>query len=189
MTLAMTWKILFYAWFASEIYVAIMTRTRRSGGKVQDGGSLYVLWVVITASITACEWIAAANPPTMFGGAHWVRVLALVVLVVGLTIRWVAILSLGRSFSSNVAIHDSQRMHKAGLYRFARHPSYSGLLLIFVAIGLHARNWMSLASVILPTTAALLYRIHVEELALRDAFGEEYVAYSRATKRLVPGLY
>jgi len=43
--------------------------------------------------------------------------------------------------------------------------------------------------VIVPTTAALLYRIHVEEAALAKAFGEEYVAYGKATKRLVPGVY
>jgi protein-S-isoprenylcysteine O-methyltransferase Ste14 len=41
---------------------------------------------------------------------------------------------------------------------------------------------------ILPT-AALLYRIHVEEMALTEAFGEEYLEYSRTTKRLLPGIY
>lgn len=40
-----------------------------------------------------------------------------------------------------------------------------------------------------PPTLTLLYRIHVEETALRAAFGEEYVAYSRKTKRLIPGVY
>jgi protein-S-isoprenylcysteine O-methyltransferase Ste14 len=38
-------------------------------------------------------------------------------------------------------------------------------------------------------TAALLYRIHVEEAALREHFGAEYVAYCAETKRLVPGVY
>jgi protein-S-isoprenylcysteine O-methyltransferase Ste14 len=42
--------------------------------------------------------------------------------------------------------------------------------------------------VVLPT-AALMYRIHVEERALTEAFGNEYVDYSRVTKRLLPGIY
>jgi protein-S-isoprenylcysteine O-methyltransferase Ste14 len=42
--------------------------------------------------------------------------------------------------------------------------------------------------VILPT-AALLYRIHVEEMALTEAFGPQYLEYSRTTKRLFPGIY
>ena len=40
-----------------------------------------------------------------------------------------------------------------------------------------------------PERAALLYRIHVEEAALTGAFGQEYVEYSRTTKRLIPGIY
>jgi len=38
-------------------------------------------------------------------------------------------------------------------------------------------------------TAALLYRIHVEEMALTEAFGEDYLEYSRVTRRLLPGIY
>ena len=39
--------------------------------------------------------------------------------------------------------------------------------------GMHTRNWVGLAITLVPTTAALLYRIHVEEDALRPAFGQE----------------
>ena len=42
---------------------------------------------------------------------------------------------------------------------------------------------------IVPKTAALIYRIQVEETVLREAFAEEYAQYSRVTKRLVPGVY
>jgi len=189
MTFAILWKILFWGWLASEILVGIATRTKRSGGKVQDRGSLLILWIVITASITACQWISEATRPNMFGGAHALKTAGVLVMLVALAIRWTAILTLGKSFSSNVAIQDSQQITRTGLYRFVRHPSYLGLLLVFLAVGLHSRNWISFAVVLVPTIAALLYRIHVEEAALAEAFGEEYVAYSRTTKRLIPGVY
>ncbi len=183
------WIALYVAWFGSEVYIGIKTRTRRGGGDVQDRGSLLILWIVIAGSITACEWIRATHPPSMFAGAPWLRIAAVFVLSSGLAIRWTAVITLGRSFSSNVAILESQRIHKSGLYSLVRHPSYSGLLLIFLAIGLHSRNWISMAFVLIPTTASLLYRIHVEEDALRRAFGEEYLSYSRNTRRLIPGIY
>ena len=41
----------------------------------------------------------------------------------------------------------------------------------------------------MPPTLAVLYRIHVEETALRLAFGADYEDYSRSTKRLIPGVY
>lgn len=189
MTFPILWRLLFWGWLASEILVGIVTRTKHSSGKVQDRGSLLILWIVITASITACQWISAAARPNMFGGAHALQTAGVILMLVALAIRWTAIFTLGKSFSSNVAIQDSQQITRAGLYRFVRHPSYLGLLLVFLAIGLHSRNWTSLAVVIVPTTAALLYRIHVEEAALMKAFGGDYSAYARATKRLIPGVY
>ena len=146
MTTAMLWKILDWTWIASEVIILAATRTRHSSGNVRDRGSLLILWPVIVASITAGSWIGEAHAPTMFGGVHWVRTASLAVLVIGLAIRWTAIVTLGRAFSANVAIHATQTVRKTGLFRFVRHPSYSGLVLIFVAVGMHTRNWVALQS-------------------------------------------
>jgi len=189
MSVSVIWHVLYWGWFASEAYIAVATRTKHDGGIVRDRGSLLILWMVIFASITACEWIRHVYPPNMSGGASWLKSAGLIVLVAGISIRWTAIRTLGKAFSVNVAIKDSQRICRAGLYHFLRHPSYLGLLLIFLAIGLHSRNWTSFAVVLVPTVAAMLYRIHIEEHALRDAFGEEYMDYARGTKRLIPGVY
>jgi protein-S-isoprenylcysteine O-methyltransferase Ste14 len=189
MMLSLAWQMIYWGWVASEVFIAVATRTKSSGGKERDRGSQLILWTVIVSAITACEWIRHVHHADMFGGADWLRVAALIVMVAGLGIRFTAIAELGKSFSANVAIQDSQKIHRAGLYRFVRHPSYSGLLLVFLAVGLHSRNWVSFAVVLAPTTAALLYRIRVEEAALREAFGDEYLAYSRVTKRLIPGVY
>jgi protein-S-isoprenylcysteine O-methyltransferase Ste14 len=88
-----------------------------------------------------------------------------------------------------VAIRHTQTIYRSGVYRYLRHPSYTGLLLVFAAIALHERNWLAAAVVLLPTTAAVLYRIRIEESVLREAFGAEYEAYSKTTWRLVPGVY
>ncbi len=61
--------------------------------------------------------------------------------------------------------------------------------MIFTAIGMRVANWTSLAIMLVFPMAALLYRIHVEEAALTEAFGGEYAEYSKATKRLIPWIY
>jgi len=86
-------------------------------------------------------------------------------------------------------MRSGQKLNRSGLYRFVRHPSYLGLELIFLAFALHSRNWTCFAVVFIPPTLALLYRIHVEETALRLAFGADYDDYSSNTKRLIPGIY
>jgi protein-S-isoprenylcysteine O-methyltransferase Ste14 len=186
---SLLWRVLFYTWTASEIFIAIATRTRRGSGKVLDRGSMAILWVAIVASITGGEWVAAVSPENIFGGARWLKIAAIAVLTAGLAIRWTAILSLGKAFSANVAIRDTQTVYQSGLYRLVRHPSYTGLWLALFAVALHERNWLAAAIVLAPTTAALFYRIHVEEAALNAAFGPQYAAYSKTTKRLIPGIY
>jgi len=183
------WNGLMWAWFVSEVLILVVTRTRRGGGKVQDRGSMLLLWIAIFASITACKWIGAAVPATRIHNADWLKPLSLAFLLSGLAIRLIAIVTLGKSFSVNVAIRAQQTVQRTGLYRIVRHPSYLGLLIIFFAIGLESRNWASLLAVLIPTTGALLYRIHVEEAALLAHFGNDYATYANQTKRLIPGVY
>jgi protein-S-isoprenylcysteine O-methyltransferase Ste14 len=189
LSIALLWTILFYGWTASEVCLVLVTGTRRSGGKMRDRGSLLVLWGTILSAITVAEWLAPSLPGRMFPGAHWVKYAAIGLMIAGLMVRWTAILSLGKAFSVNVAIRPTQTVYQSGLYHIVRHPSYSGMLLIFAAVALANRNWIAAAIVLLPVTAALLYRIHVEEAAMREAFGEQYEAYCRATKRLIPAIY
>lgn len=189
MTLLVVGKALYWSWVLSEIAIFILTTTRSGGGEIKDRGSLLVLWITMIASINLGVRFGDSHAPTMFGGAQWIRFAGLAFMALGLAIRWTAVLSLGRSFSANVAIRHEQRLHTAGLYRFVRHPSYFGLLLVIIAIGLHTHNWIGFAIVVIPSMAALSYRIHVEEGALKTAFGDAYEVYSSRTKRLFPGVY
>jgi protein-S-isoprenylcysteine O-methyltransferase Ste14 len=182
-------KILYCCWVLSEVGILIVTRTRSGGGETKDRGSLIILWITLVAAVNLGPRYGDTHAPTMFGGAHWIRFAGLALLIFGLAIRWTAVWSLGRSFSANVAIHAEQQLYTAGLFRLVRHPSYLGLLLVIVAIGLYTHNWIGFAIVVIPSTVALSYRIHVEEEALRGAFGQAYAVYSSKTKRLIPGVY
>jgi protein-S-isoprenylcysteine O-methyltransferase Ste14 len=189
MAISLLWKVLYWSWIVTEVLVLLVTRTRRGGGEISDRGSLIVLWVVIFASLSAAGWAGAVCTFADIPGSHWMRPAALVLLALGLVVRWSAIYTLGRSFSANVAIHATQQLNRSGLFRYMRHPSYTGMVVIFLAVGLRSRNWLGLAFSVVPPLLALLYRIHVEEAALTGAFGDQYREYSRTTKRLFPGVY
>ena len=189
MTLSKLFTVLYCVWAAFELLLQIVTRTSRRGGTVKDRGSLPLLLVVIFCSISAAFWYGNTHTYAMPAGWHWLKIPALILMLAGLAIRVTAIMTLGVSFSTNVAIHATQTLRRTGLFRWVRHPSYTGMLLIFAAIGLYLCNWASLAVMLLFPTAALLYRIHVEEAALTAAFGQQYVEYSGLTNRLIPGIY
>jgi len=188
MNLEFFFNLLAAAWVVGEILIALLTTTFR-GGKIQDRGTQIILWIVIIASFKIDDWMHGFLPVDMPGSHSWLRPAALGILILGLGVRTVAIVTLGKAFSANVATRAGQKLQRSGLYRLVRHPSYLGLELIFLAFALHSRTWACFAVVLIPPTLAVLYRIHVEETALRLAFGADYEDYSRSTKRLIPGVY
>jgi protein-S-isoprenylcysteine O-methyltransferase Ste14 len=189
MNLEPIFKVLTEVWLVGEILIAVLTLTRKGQGKVQDRGTQIILWIVIVASLRTDEWLHTIFPVDMPGSDSWLQPVALGILILGLGVRAIAVFTLGKAFSANVAVRTGQQLRRSGLYRIVRHPSYFGLELILLAFALHTRTWACLAVVLVPSTLALLYRIHVEEIALRQAFGPDYEDYSRSTKRLFPGIY
>ena len=189
MNLEFFFRALGEIWVAGEILLAALTTRWRGQDKTQDRGSQILLWIVIVASSWIDAWLHSFLSPDMPGSSTWLRPAAFAILVLGLAIRVVAIFTLGRAFSANVALRENQKLKRNGLYALVRHPSYLGLELILLGFSLHSRTWACFAVFLIPPTLALLYRIHVEENMLRRAFGADYEDYRRSTKRLVPGIY
>ena len=75
-----------------------------------------------------------------------------------------------------------------GLYKYTRHPSYSGLLLICFGLSMGMNSLFS-AFGILPVVIAVLYRIKVEEAILIQEFGEVYKDYMENTGKLIPKIF
>jgi protein-S-isoprenylcysteine O-methyltransferase Ste14 len=122
-------------------------------------------------------------------GATFIAALGLAFLLAGIIVRWTAIYTLGKYFTGTVLIRDDHRLIRSGLYKHIRHPAYTGALLAHFGLGLSFSNWISMSLSLVPFSVAAFYRMHVEERALREAFGEPYITYSKCTKRLIPKLY
>ena len=189
MNLEFFFIVLTNVWLVGELLIALFTTTRHGEGKIQDRGTQIILWVVIVASFKIEEWMHRFFPIDMPGSHSWLLPAALGILLFGLGVRFIAVFTLGRAFSANVAMRAGQSLQRSGLYRLVRHPSYLGLELILLALALHTRTWPCFAVAFVPSTLAVVYRIHVEETALRLAFGADYEDYSHSTKRLIPGVY
>src|SRR5437879_5272344 len=119
-------------------------------------------------------------------GTGLIGSVGLALLVGGIGIRWSAVQTLGKFFTGTVLIRNDHRLVRSGLYKHLRHPAYTGALIAHLGLGLSFSNWFSIVLSSAPFVVAALYRIHVEERALGEAFGDEYLNYSRSTKRLIP---
>lgn len=154
-----------------------------------DRSSLRLLWIAIVAGI-AGAYLARARAvgPAWTVDASLVTI-ALSTCALGFAVRTWAVVTLGRFFTVDVAIREGHALVTTGPFRFVRHPSYTGLVLLFVGWSLTFGQALSVAALLVPTFLALAYRIHVEEIALTRAFGASYDAYRARTKRLVPFAY
>jgi protein-S-isoprenylcysteine O-methyltransferase len=173
---------------ASEVALIFAKRSKTSAAG-KDRLTLPLLWAVIGASIFAGFFLRAAFPQGRLPHPRLFYIIGLIVFVIGLIVRWAAISHLGRFFTVNVAIAEDHQLITTGPYRFVRHPSYTGTLLVFLGFGLCMLNIFSLAAVFLPISAAFLWRMQVEEEALKEAFGDRYRSYAASRRRLIPFVY
>jgi protein-S-isoprenylcysteine O-methyltransferase len=174
----------------SEIGLGIVKRARSSESRLADQGSLALIWIVVSCSMSLAFSLKYSAPQYDLRSATGVAAaLGTALFIAGLAIRWYAIIYLGRFFTVNVAIASDHKLVEGGPYRYVRHPAYSGALLAFLGLGLCIGNWVSIAAVAIPVLAVFLWRIHVEEAALLLGLGNQYRIYMDRTKRLLPGVY
>jgi protein-S-isoprenylcysteine O-methyltransferase len=173
----------------SELGLAFKKRAKVEEMRDRDRGSLRLLWIVIVPSVTLAFNLPHLLPAAGMDAAPTLRYPGIAVFVLGLTIRWYAIVHLGRFFTVNVAIATDHRVIDTGPYRFVRHPSYTGALMAFLGLALCLANWASLAVLMVPVFLVFLRRMRVEEAALLQAIGDQYRDYMNRTKRLVPAIY
>jgi protein-S-isoprenylcysteine O-methyltransferase Ste14 len=151
-----------------------------------DRASTRNLVLMVAAGVLVASFALRNVPSAAIGPVTAARWVALVLLWAGIALRQWSFRTLGRYFTFTIETSGDQPVIATGPYRVLRHPSYTGLLLVLVGIGLLLGNWLSLLAVAVAATAALVYRIGVEERALEAALGDRYREYAATRKRLIP---
>ena len=175
-------------WIISEVLLVVLRRSNNDG-KDSDKGSLKWLNVTIYTSTAVAVSVSFLGIGKLNTAASIVPWAGLCFVVLGLIIRWTAILTLRQYFTTNVVIQPGHRIVKTGLYRFVRHPAYTGTIISFCGLGLALSNWISVILLVVPITIAFLKRIQIEEEALYNAFGEDYINYRKMSWGLFPWIY
>jgi protein-S-isoprenylcysteine O-methyltransferase Ste14 len=174
-------------WALFELSLRIRERVQSQGGTARDRGTRILIAAGLGSAIVLASAAGTLAPSLGIPGPY--RAAGLIVMWLGLAIRVWAVAALGRAFRTTVEVDADQAVVSSGPYRWVRHPSYTGLLLIVAGVGLSAGNWLALAGCIALPLPAAVRRIHVEEAELTRVLGAPYRAYAGRTKRLIPGLW
>ena len=171
------------ALLSDQLIPLLVGRKGRLTTSARDRGSFLLIYLASALGLAAGLYFRYRN----IGVAPlWMQALALPLLAIGTLLREWAIVLLGRFFSRTVTIEQDHRLIMGGPFRFVRHPAYTGMLLADSSIILGLGTWAGALFMFIVMLFAALYRIHVEEQALLERFGDEYRTYMRITGRLFP---
>lgn len=134
------------------------------------------------------EWAIFRNPLSIWE-VNRISMIGLGFILMGLSIRILAIWSLGSSFSATVQIKEKQALITSGLYKYLRHPSYTGAWCMLMGYGLFLNAILGTLLMGIGLFFAYQKRIKTEELTLVDAFGKRYQEYQSRTFRMIPLLW
>ncbi len=188
-----SWTILFWVSMLFMFFFSGWVNSRErnmASGDMHDRGSRVLIYI-----LSPLGAVLAFSAPYMFPAARIdlppepVFYTAMGLLWLGLFFYVWAVATLGAYFRTTVQILDGHRLITTGPYRFLRHPVYTGGTLVFAGMGLAIGNWLSFAVAALTTLLAYVWRIHVEEIALRERFGAEFEAHRKRTWAVIPLLW
>ena len=130
-------------------------------------GRRHYPWMVLlhTGFLVACVGEVLALDRPFIAGLGW-PMLALVVLTMAL--RYWAIATLGRRWSTRVVVIPGMSAEAGGPFRFLRHPNYLAVVVEGFALPLVHTAWLTAIAFEIGNAILLAIRVRVEERALRE---------------------
>ena len=170
------------------------TLKRRQGG-VQPAGTgrlplltrlvklvkLLILAAILAQTVLPMDILPIAADPAAL------RLTGLAIFTLGLLTAVAARIQLGSNWSDieEGKIADRHAVVSSGIYRYIRHPIYTGDILLLLGLELCLNSWLVLGlALLVPAVAVQAIK---EEQKLVDAL-PDYASYIRRTKRFIPFL-
>jgi protein-S-isoprenylcysteine O-methyltransferase Ste14 len=181
----------------SLIRVFFAIRVRSAGERImpdraaieREGRGMFASRLVAFFFLIGLLVIYALNPP-------WVRVLLFPLLGwlrwvgFGLGLASLALLTwtqveLGKQWSAQLQLREEHDLVTSGPYSLVRHPMYTAVFGLGVALALVSANW-AFVLITLAAVAGLSARVPREEQMMIEQFGGQYLEYMKKTGRFLP---
>lgn len=153
---------------------------RMHGGPLAEGRAVQK-FIIIGAFLGIFGMVALSAFDRRFGWSSVPAVICVigdVLVVAGLTIAMLVVVQNSYA-AATVRVEEGQKLASRGLYKLVRHPMYVGDVILMVGIPLALGSYWGLVFV-LPSVAALVFRILDEEKMLN----QELAGYSEYAQRV-----
>jgi protein-S-isoprenylcysteine O-methyltransferase Ste14 len=180
-----------YLWTrVSEQQIHLRERSPRIPATDFDSGSWPLInhgWRLIRVAAFVVSFV---TPPWAHGTTRGaLYCFGLILMISGTLLRRHCFRMLGDRFTYTVRVSEESEIVKRGIYKWVRHPSYTGGMLYNLGIGLALTNWESAILIVVAMFIMYFYRVRVEERALLNTHKADYREYMQQTKRFVPFIF
>ena len=142
--------------------------------------ALFVILILVSRSGAFKGHHTIVSNPTLQG-------IGTVLFLIGLGLALWARVYLGRNWGTPMSEKVDAELVTTGPYRYIRNPIYSGLILAAIGTAV-AVSWYWLVAVVF-MGAYFIYSATVEEHIMERLFPNDYPAYKRSTKMLIPFMF
>jgi protein-S-isoprenylcysteine O-methyltransferase Ste14 len=140
---------------------------------------------VVGALIAAAMWgVSALGPqlPVTPGPRH-VTVVLLGVAGVAFDLLGIAAFLISRTTVNPLKPERASVLVTRGVYRITRNPMYVGMGLLLLAWSVHLSALLPFVGLVIFVLYISRFQIEPEERALKEIFGDQYVAYAERVRR------
>jgi protein-S-isoprenylcysteine O-methyltransferase Ste14 len=185
------WVVISWCWIVFWVYWTLGARRKHASRRqatlaftILNTAVLYVGLILVLSGLFDVGVLSFQ----FANAAVWVNVVGTALVLAGVALAIWSRRVLGANWSGVVRIVEGQHLVRSGPYRVVRNPIYSGIVLAVLGAALVRGTVGALAGVVL-VVLALWLKGRMEERFLVVEFGEEYAAYQREVKFLIPFVF
>lgn len=189
----LTFIVVMLSWFAFAAVFAVFLRKKAPSAPDSKREPTSIVGIALQGIGYAFVWMLRRPAFSPIVAASKFVEIGLAVLTMTLAIGSVwfcsaAVRTLGKQWSITARVLEGHKLVTDGPYNVVRNPIYTGMFGMLLATGLTISHWIALPIAIVVFAAGTAIRVRSEEKLLREAFGEEFEAYTRRVPAVVPFL-
>lgn len=123
-------------------------------------------------------------PQLQFTLPNFISIIGIIVAVVGFIIILIALLQLNKNLSPFPSPKSGSQLIQNGLYKYIRHPIYTGIILLFLGYSFYVTSGYKLLITLL-LLVLFIFKSRYEEERLALTF-KSYSKYKKTTGRFLP---
>ncbi len=113
---------------------------------------------------------------------------SLIVEAVAVLLSWTSVYALGKQWRLEAALSPDHELIQSGPYAIVRHPIYTSMFCIFVALALMLASWWAAVIGAVIFFIGTEVRVRAEERLLTRRFGSSFEAYRKRVPAYIPGV-